>query len=44
MPLAQWLAGDLKEFMLDYLSQERIQRQGIFYHPYIKQLIHEEVT
>jgi asparagine synthase (glutamine-hydrolysing) len=44
VPLAQWLAGDLREFMLDYLSQERIERQGIFYYPYIKQLIDEQVT
>mgnify|MGYP003693697667 CR=1 FL=1 len=44
MPLAQWLAGDLREFMLDYLSQERIQRQGIFHYPYIKQLIDEQLT
>jgi asparagine synthase (glutamine-hydrolysing) len=44
VPLAQWLAGDLREFMLDYLSQERIQRQGIFHYPYIKQLIDEQVT
>ena len=44
VPLAQWLAGDLKEFMLDYLSQERIQRQGIFHYPYIKQLIDEQLT
>ena len=44
VPLAQWLAGDLREFMLDYLSQERIQRQGIFHYPYIKQLIDEQLT
>ncbi len=44
VPLAQWLAGDLREFMLDYLSQERIQRQGIFHYPYIKQLIDEQMT
>jgi asparagine synthase (glutamine-hydrolysing) len=30
--------------MLDYLSQERIQRQGIFHYPYIKQLIDEQLT
>jgi asparagine synthase (glutamine-hydrolysing) len=44
VPLAQWLAGDLREFMLDYLSEERIQRQGIFHYPYIKQLIDEQLT
>jgi asparagine synthase (glutamine-hydrolysing) len=44
VPLAQWLTGDLREFMLDHLSRERIQRQGIFHYPYIKQLINEQVT
>jgi asparagine synthase (glutamine-hydrolysing) len=44
VPLAQWLTGDLREFMLDYLSQERIQRQGIFHYPYIKQLVDEQLT
>jgi asparagine synthase (glutamine-hydrolysing) len=44
VPLAQWLSGDLREFMLDYLSQERIQRQGIFHYPYIKQLVDEQLT
>jgi asparagine synthase (glutamine-hydrolysing) len=44
VPLAQWLTGDLREFMLDHLSRERIQRQGIFHYPYIKQLIDEQVT
>ena len=44
VPLAQWLTGELKEFMLDYLSQERIERQGIFYYPYVKRLIDEQLT
>jgi asparagine synthase (glutamine-hydrolysing) len=44
VPLAKWLTGELKEFMLDYLSQERIARQGIFHYPYVKQLIDEQLT
>jgi asparagine synthase (glutamine-hydrolysing) len=44
VPLAQWLTGDLREFMLDYLSQERIQHQGIFHYPYIKQLVDEQLA
>jgi asparagine synthase (glutamine-hydrolysing) len=44
VPLAQWLNGELKEFMLDYLSQERIERQGIFHYPYVKKLIDEQLT
>ena len=44
VPLAQWLNGELKEFMLDHLSQERIQRQGIFHYPYVKRLIDDQLS
>jgi asparagine synthase (glutamine-hydrolysing) len=44
MPLAKWLGADLKEFMLDYLSEERIRRQGIFHYPGIKRLIDEQLA
>jgi asparagine synthase (glutamine-hydrolysing) len=44
VPLATWLTGELKEFMLDYLSQERIERQKIFYYPYVKQLVDEQLS
>jgi asparagine synthase (glutamine-hydrolysing) len=44
IPLAKWLNGQLKGFMLDYLSQETIERQGIFHYPYVKQLIDEQLT
>ncbi len=42
--LAKWLTGELREFMLDYLSQERIERQGIFHYPCVSQLINEQLT
>jgi asparagine synthase (glutamine-hydrolysing) len=44
VPLAQWLTGKLREFMLDYLSQERIEKQRIFHYPYVSQLIEEQLT
>lgn len=44
IPLAKWLTGQLKGFMLDYLGQERIERQGIFNYPYVKQLIDEQLA
>src|SRR5438552_1811398 len=44
VPLAKWLTGELREFMLDYLSQERIERQGIFHYPCVRQLIDEQLT
>jgi asparagine synthase (glutamine-hydrolysing) len=43
VPLARWLSGELKEFMLDYLSEARITRQGIFHYPFIKRLIDEQL-
>ena len=44
VPLAKWLTSDLKEFMLDYLGQERLERQGLFHYPYVKQLIDEQLN
>ena len=44
IPLAKWLATDLKEFMLDHLSEDKINRQGIFHYPYIKRLIDEQLA
>ena len=44
VPLAQWLTGDLKEFMLDYLGQARLERQGLFHYPYVKLLIDEQLN
>ncbi|MGE5220755.1 MAG: asparagine synthase (glutamine-hydrolyzing) [Chloroflexota bacterium] len=44
LPLARWLNTDLKAFMLDYLNEERIRRQGIFHYPFVKQLIDEQLA
>jgi asparagine synthase (glutamine-hydrolysing) len=44
VPLAKWLTGELREFMLDYLSQERIERQRIFDYAYVKRLIEEQLS
>jgi asparagine synthase (glutamine-hydrolysing) len=41
MPVAYWLSGDLKDLMLDLLSESFIDRQDIFEYAYIKQLIEE---
>ncbi len=42
IPLAKWLTTELKDFMLDYLSEERIRKQGIFHYPSVKKLIDEQ--
>ncbi|HXF74920.1 MAG TPA: asparagine synthase (glutamine-hydrolyzing) [Methylomirabilota bacterium] len=44
VPLAKWLGGDLKEFMLDHLSENRIRRQGLFNYPYVKRLLDEHLA
>jgi asparagine synthase (glutamine-hydrolysing) len=44
IPLARWLNTHLKSFMLDYLSEERIRRQGFFHYPYIKRLIDQQLA
>jgi asparagine synthase (glutamine-hydrolysing) len=41
IPVSKWLAGELKSYMLDYLSEERIRRQGFFNYAYVKRLIDE---
>lgn len=39
MPVAYWLAGDLKELMMDMLSESFICRQDLFSFPYIQKLM-----
>lgn len=43
IPISKWLGGELKEFMLDYLAEGRIKRQGYFNYPYIKTLIDDHL-
>lgn len=44
VPLAKWLGGELKDFMLDNLSEARIRRQGIFHYPFVKRLIDQQLA
>lgn len=39
MPVAHWLMSELRELVLDMLSEERIKQQEIFNYAYIKQLL-----
>jgi len=41
MPVAYWLSRDLKEIMLDMLSESFMKRQDLFCIPYVHQLIQE---
>jgi asparagine synthase (glutamine-hydrolysing) len=44
IPLGRWLTTELKSFMLDHLSEERVRRQGLFNYPYVKRLIDEQLS
>jgi asparagine synthase (glutamine-hydrolysing) len=39
MPVAYWLSGDLRELMLEMLSERFIERQGLFSYSFIQQLL-----
>ena len=41
MPVAHWLTGELRDLVLDMLSEERITRQWLFNYAYIKHLLDE---
>ena len=44
IPSASWFASDLLSFVEDTLSQEKIERTGIFQYAYIKKLIDEHAS
>lgn len=44
IPITQWLREDLKEPMLDLLSESRLKSQGIFEHKGIKNLIDDHLN
>ena len=43
IPISKWLTDELKSYMLDYLGEERIRRQGFFNYPYVKRLIDDHL-
>jgi len=43
IPISHWLTKELRDFMLDYLGEEHIRRQGFFNYPYIRTLINDHV-
>jgi asparagine synthase (glutamine-hydrolysing) len=44
MPVAHWLTSELRDLVLDMLSEERISRQGFFNYPYVKHLLDEHFS
>lgn len=43
-PIARWFTGELRDFVLDYLSERRVTRQGFFDYAYVKRLIDDHLT
>ncbi len=41
VPVSLWIGRELKNFVLEILSEENINRQGLFHYPYIKRLLEE---
>lgn len=44
MPVAHWLAGELRDLMLYLLSEVRVTQQGFFNYAYVKRLIDEHLS
>jgi asparagine synthase (glutamine-hydrolysing) len=41
IPLAHWLAHDLRDMLFSYLNYDRIAKEGIFNPAYVEQLVRE---
>jgi asparagine synthase (glutamine-hydrolysing) len=44
IPIAEWLAGDLRPLLMDLLSSARLKRQGLFNAPFIETLLKEHFS
>ncbi len=44
MPVAHWLTSELRELVLDMLSEARVTRQKIFNYDYVKRLLDEHFS
>lgn len=43
VPMAQWLRGPLKSFMLDYLSADRLKKERLYNHALIDRTVDEHL-
>ena len=41
LPIAQWIAGDLKSFTLEMLNENKIKKEGLFDYQYISKLLND---
>jgi len=44
VPIDRWLRGELKELLLDYLSPERLRKEGLFQAQEVEKKIREHLT
>lgn len=44
MPVAHWLTTELRELVLEMLSEERISRQGFFNYAYVRELLDQHFS
>ena len=44
IPIDKWFRNGMKELLLDYLSPERMKREGLFSHSTVEQKIQEHLS
>ena len=44
IPIKHWLRTDLRDMLLDYLSPERIVREGLFHFPTVKHMVEAHLS
>ena len=44
VPIAKWFRSELKDYVIDMLSESTIKRQGIFQYPYIHSLLKDHFS
>lgn len=44
MPISRWLRKDLRYLIDEYLSEDRISRQGIFSYPVVKKIVSDHLS
>jgi len=44
VPIAHWLRNELKDLLLDYLSSERLKKEGLFDHVIVEKKIKEHMS
>ncbi|MCP5108484.1 MAG: asparagine synthase (glutamine-hydrolyzing) [bacterium] len=44
IPIKNWLKSDLKELMLEYLSEKRLKESGFFNYGYVNKMVNEHLN